>query len=77
MERTTPGVHRGARGVVKGDIVVILATGDEIDISDLSPAAAVQLLRDRQITPADIRETRHTIRTGAIARPPANTSRPA
>jgi len=56
---------------VKGDIVVILASGEQIDISDMSPAAAVQLLRDRQITPADIRETRHTIRDVAIAPAPA------
>jgi hypothetical protein len=61
---------------VKGDIVVILASGEQIDISDLSPAAAVQLLRDRQITPADIRETRHTIR-GVTIPPAPNTSRPA
>jgi hypothetical protein len=52
---------------MKGDIVVILASGEEIDISDLSPAAAVQLLRDRQITPADIRETRHMIRGVELA----------
>jgi len=56
---------------MKGDVVVILASGERIDISDLSPAAAVQLLRDRQITPADIRETRHTIRKGEIAPAPA------
>ena len=49
---------------MKGDVVVILASGEEIDISDLAPAAAVQLLRDRQITTADIRETRHLIRRG-------------
>lgn len=56
---------------MRGDVVVILESGEEIDISDLSPAAAVQLLRDRQITPADIRETRHVIRGLAIAPAPA------
>lgn len=61
---------------MKGRVVVILASGEQIDISDLSPAAAVQLLRDRQITSADIRETRHMI--GRVAIPPApNPSRPA
>ena len=73
MGGAAQGIHRGARGLVKGDLVVILADGEEIDISDLSPAAAVQVLRDRQITPADIRETRHMIRGITIPPPAPNT----
>jgi hypothetical protein len=47
-------------------LVVVLASGEEIDLSGLPPADVVAALRDRGVTAADIRETRHYIDPAAI-----------
>lgn len=47
---------------MKGDLIVYLKDGRQFDLSDLSPAEAVAVLRKRQIGPDDVERTVHRIR---------------
>lgn len=53
--------------VVLGRCVIHLLDGRAIDLSGLTAAAAIARIRSLGITPADVRETRHTLPEGRDA----------